>query len=116
MSPGAQFGDEEEEEDEAGPMEGVTEALPDAGGQLPLSACLQMGPCHICCLGLYVVSTNALFPDGSLSHMMLWTVFCQHKLTLLGCTMYRLSQCSQHLLLHLLQLNCCCIQAVTCVT
>ncbi|DBA76613.1 TPA: hypothetical protein ACH3X2_008661 [Trebouxia sp. C0005] len=30
---GAQFGDEEEEEDEAGPMEGVTEALPDAGGQ-----------------------------------------------------------------------------------
>lgn len=30
---GAQFGDEEEEEDEAGPMEGVTEALADVGGQ-----------------------------------------------------------------------------------
>lgn len=30
---GAQFGDEEEEEDEAGPMEGMTEAVPDAAGQ-----------------------------------------------------------------------------------
>ena len=30
---GAQFGDEEEEEDEAGPMEGVTEAVPDAAGE-----------------------------------------------------------------------------------
>ncbi len=61
VSPGAQFGDEEEEEDEAGPMEGVTEALPDAGGQLPLSACLQMGLQHTGCFGLCFVSTNALW-------------------------------------------------------
>ena len=47
VAPGAQFGDEEEEEDEAGPMEGVTEALADVGGQLPLSDCFQMGPWHI---------------------------------------------------------------------
>ena len=36
-----------------------------------------------------------------------------------GSSMYRLedvSQCSQHLLPHLVQLNGCCIYAVTCVT
>ena len=43
---GAQFGDEEEEEDEAGAMEGVTEALPDAAGQLSNTICLH------CMLGL----------------------------------------------------------------
>ena len=32
---GAQFGDEEEEEDDAAPMEGVTDAVTDAGGQRP---------------------------------------------------------------------------------
>ncbi len=64
-------------------MEGVTEALPDAGGQLPLSACFQMAPCHMYCLGLYVVTTNALFADGPLSHMLPWSVYCEHKLTLL---------------------------------
>lgn len=81
VTPGAQFGDEEEEEDEAGPMEGVTEALPDAGGQF------------------------GLFSDGSPTHKLLSLSPSGES------TMFRLEdafQCFRHVLLQLVQLLGCC--------
>ena len=66
---GAQFGDEEEEEDEAGPMEGVTEAVPDAAGHLA-ALCLHVSA-FLC------VDTAELWSqsDGSTTSFWLSTPF-----------------------------------------